>query len=340
MSSIVSTAPIADIVDNGITKPIVDTETKVDSNTETKVDANTEKKEKKQNLPAKYMKNMTFGYWFLLRLKDNGVISEDAYNTAFADYLKPFANVANQTSLYESFDNDTKMITKDLKKLIKDFHKPPKVKKEKGVKGRKKKAKVKDAEDACDTDMVSRIVNAALNEDSKEEVKPKRKYTRKPKVPKDAPKEDAPKVPKDAPKEDAPKDDAPKEDAPKDDAPKEDAPKDEAPKEWGEEDGCLGCETGADCDDAHINPDTREHYKECHVNDDELVEEEYEEIEEEIETEEFTFKDGFKCLLDTNNLALYDRNTHRPITSHTLQRISLPDGSSMLLDHDKNTYME
>jgi hypothetical protein len=181
MSSIVSTAPIADIVENGITKPIVDTETKVDSNTETKVVSNTEKKEKKQNLPAKYMKNMTFGYWFLLRLKDNGVISEDAYNTAFADFLKPFANVVDQTSLYESFDNDTKMITKDLKKLIKDFHKPPKVKKEKGVKGRKKKAK--DAEDACDTDMVSRIVNAALNEDSKEEVKPKRKYTRKPKFP-------------------------------------------------------------------------------------------------------------------------------------------------------------
>jgi hypothetical protein len=319
MSSIVSTAPIADIVENGITKPIVDTETKVDSNTETKVVSNTEKKEKKQNLPAKYMKNMTFGYWFLLRLKDNGVISEDAYNTAFADFLKPFANVVDQTSLYESFDNDTKMITKDLKKLIKDFHKPPKVKKEKGVKGRKKKAK--DAEDACDTDMVSRIVNAALNEDSKEEVKPKRKYTRKPKVP----------------KEEVPKEEVPKEEAPKEDAPKEDAPKEEAPKE---EDGCIGCETGADCDDAHINPDTRKHYKECHVNDDELVEEEYEENGEEIETQEFTFKDGFMCLLDTNNLALYDRNTHQPITSHTLQRISLPDGSAMLLDHDKNTYME
>ena len=303
MSSIVSTAPIADIVDNGITKPI--------ANTETKVDANTEKKEKKQNLPAKYMKNMTFGYWFLLRLKDNGVISEDAYNTAFNDFLKPFANVTDQTSLYESFENDTKMITKDLKKLIKDFHKPPKVKKEKGVKGRKKK--VKDTQDACDDDIVSRIVNAALNEDSKEEVKPKpkpkRKYTRKQKVPKD-------------------------------EEPKEETPKEDAPKEWGEEDGCLGCETGADCDDAHINPGTGKHYKECHVNDGELVEEEYEEVEEEIETEEFTFKDGFKCLLDTQNMALYDRNTHQPITSHTLQRISLPDGSSMLLDHDKNTYME
>jgi hypothetical protein len=336
MSSIVSTAPIADIVDNGITKPIANTETKVDSNTETKVVSNAEKKEKKQNLPAKHMKNMTFGYWFLLRLKDNGVISEDAYNTAFADFLKPFANVADQTSLYESFENDTKMITKDLKKLIKDFHKPPKVKKEKGVKGRKKKAK--DAEDACDTDMVSRIVYAALNEDSKEEVKPKRKYTRKPKAPKEeAPKEEAPK--EEAPKEEAPKE-APKEEAPKKEAPKEEAPKEDAPKEWEEEDGCLGCETGADCNDAHINPDTGEHYKECHVNDGELVEEEYEEVEEEIETQEFTFKDGFMCLLDTNNLALYDRKTHQPITSHTLQRISLPDGSSMLLDHDKNTYME
>jgi hypothetical protein len=313
MSSIVSTAPIADIVDNGITKPIAETETKVDAETETKVDSNTEKKEKKQNLPAKYMKNMTFGYWFLLRLKDNGVISEDAYNTAFADFLKPFANVADQTSLYESFENDTKMITKDLKKLIKDFHKPPKVKKEKekGVKGRKKKAK--DAEDACDTDMVSRIVNAALNKDSKEEVKPKRKYTRKPKAPKEeVPKEEAPK--EEAPKEEAPKEEAPKEEAPKEEAPKEEVPKEEAPKE--------------------------EAHKECHVNNGELVEEEYEEVEEEIETQEFTFKDGFMCLLDTNNLALYDRKTHQPITSHTLQRISLPDGSSMLLDHDKNTYME
>ena len=127
--------------------------------------------------------------------------------------------------------------------------------------------------------MVSRIVNAALNEDPKEEVKPKRKYTRKP----------------------------------KEEAPKEEAHKEEAPKEE------CGCETGVD-------------------NGGELVEEEYEEVEEEIETMEFTFKDGFVCLLDTNNLVLYDRNTHQPITSHTLQRISLPDNSSMLLDHNNNTY--
>jgi hypothetical protein len=338
MSSIVSTAPIADIVDNGITKPIAETETKVDAETETKVDSNTEKKEKKQNLPAKYMKNMTFGYWFLLRLKDNGVISEDAYNTAFADFLKPFANVADQTSLYESFENDTKMITKDLKKLIKDFHKPPKVKKEKekGVKGRKKKAK--DAEDACDTDMVSRIVYAALNEDSKEEVKPKRKYTRKPKAPKEeVPKEEAPK--EEAPKEEAPKEEAPKEEAPKEEAPKEEVPKEEAPKEEVPKEEAPKEEAPKEEAPKEEAPKEEAH-KECHVNNGELVEEEYEEVEEEIETQEFTFKDGFMCLLDTNNLALYDRKTHQPITSHTLQRISLPDGSSMLLDHDKNTYME
>ena len=91
-------------------------------------------KEKKENLGAKFFKSMVFGYWNLLRLKEDSVITEDVYNQALGDYLKPFASVTDQTALYESFENDFKMLSKDLKKMIKDHHKPPKVKKEKKVK--------------------------------------------------------------------------------------------------------------------------------------------------------------------------------------------------------------
>ena len=112
-----------------------------------------EPKDKKHNLPAKFFKNMVFGYWLLLRLKEDNVIQQDAFDTALADFLKPFASINQQNSLYEWFEGDFKILSKDLKKMTKDKLKPTKEKKEKKVNDKIKK--VVDAE----SDLVSRIID-------------------------------------------------------------------------------------------------------------------------------------------------------------------------------------
>jgi len=307
-------------------------------------------KKKKANLPAKHFKGMVFGYWHLMRLKEDSIITEDVYSKALVDYLKPFASVTDQTTLYESFENDFKMLSKDLKKMIKDHHKPPKVKKAKAVKDKKTKTKTDSKHKDDKNDLVSRIVDAALT--STEPVKPKRKYNRK--------KSDNTQTEHDnahtkescigcetgrdndddhrdpntnnyfpncccAPnneeldnKGDADKGDALKGDAEKGDAEKGDAETGDA--ETGD------AETGdAEKGDAETGDAEKE-----------LDEEELD--EEEREVKQFSFKDGFECLYDPNDLSLYDKVSHEPITSHSLQRISLPDGSSMLLDQHNHTY--
>ncbi len=141
----------------------------VESNEVEKPNAEVEgKKEKTATLPAKLMKSMTLGYWLLLRLKEDNVIDDETYSKAFLDYVKPFADTCEQMRLYESFECDVKMLSKDMKKLIRDNNKPKKEKKEKKVKGKEKEVT---------SDIVSRIVDAALT--STEIVKPKRKYNRK-----------------------------------------------------------------------------------------------------------------------------------------------------------------
>ena len=316
---------------------------------------------KKTNLPAKHFKGMVFGYWHLMRLKEDSIITEEVYSKALVDYLKPFASVTDQTTLYESFDNDFKMLSKDLKKMIKDHHKPPKVKKAKkakAVKDKKTKTDSKHKDDKDDqNDLVSRIVDAALT--STEPSKPKRKYNRK----------------------------------------KSDNTQTHADRvNTQTKDSCIGCETGRDNDDDHRDPNTNNFFPNCccapnkeeledkgdaetgdaetgdadkgdadkgdadkgdaetgdaetgdaekELDEEELDEEERDEEErdeEELDEEErdvkqFIFKDGFVCLYDPNDLVLYDKDSHEPITSHSLQRISLPDGSSMLLDNHNYTY--
>jgi len=296
-------------------------------------------KEKKENLGAKFFKSMVFGYWNLLRLKEDSVITEDVYNQALGDYLKPFASVTDQTALYESFENDFKMLSKDLKKMIKDHHKPPKVKKEKKVKEvKEKKVKVNDDKD----DLVSRIVEAALTStEPSVPCKPKRKYTRKKSDNKttDAAADSKTKT-TDAGAE------SKTTDAGADSKTKViDADTVAEDQELVEEeivDYCLGCETGLDNDDGHRDPKTNNYFPNCccATNEDqqeqELVEVEVE--EEELDVEHFTFNDGFECLLNPNDLSLYDIVSHQPIFCHSLKRISLPNNLTMLLDNDNHAY--
>jgi len=327
MSSIATTvSPL--LTGDGILKPI------------TQVEGTKEKKDKKENLGAKFFKSMVFGYWNLLRLKEDSVITEDVYNQALGDYLKPFASVTDQTALYESFENDFKMLSKDLKKMIKDHHKPPKVKKEKKVKEVKEK-KVNDDKD----DIVTRIVEAALTStEPSVPCKPKRKYTRKKSDNKttDAAADSETKVI-----------DAAAESKVIDAAAESkviDAATVAEDQELVEEeivDYCLGCETGLDNDDGHRDPKTNNYFPNCccATNEDQLHEQEQEqelvdveEEEEELDVEHFTFNDGFECLLNPNDLSLYDIVSHQPIFCHSLKRISLPNNLTMLLDNDNHAY--
>ena len=108
-----------------------------------------------------------------MKMKNDSLITDETFEVMMKDYLKVYDSVPLQISYYEGFDTDCKMVTKDLKKLIKDFHKPPKVKKEKKTKkvnddtdkpkkrGRPSK-KTLQTEDN-DDDLVSRIVTAAFD---------------------------------------------------------------------------------------------------------------------------------------------------------------------------------
>ena len=297
-------------------------------------------KEKKENLGAKFFKSMVFGYWNLLRLKEDSVITEDVYNQALGDYLKPFASVTDQTALYESFENDFKMLSKDLKKMIKDHHKPPKVKKEKKVKEvKEKKVKVNDDKD----DLVSRIVEAALTStEPSVPCKPKRKYTRKKSDNKttDAVADSKTKT-TDAGAESKTTDAGAESKTKVIDA--DTVAEDQELVEEEIVDYCLGCETGLDNDDGHRDPKTNNYFPNCccATNEDQLHEQELvdvEEEEEELDVEHFTFNDGFECLLNPNDLSLYDIVSHQPIFCHSLKRISLPNNLTMLLDNDNHAY--
>ena len=277
------------------------------------------KEEGKVNLPAKFFKNMVFGYWFLLRLKEDTVICDDVYNKALVDFLKPFASNTDQNSLYLAFEGDFKMLSKDLKKMIKNHNKPIKVNKSKTEKPPKKlKDKDKDKDD-----LVSRIVDAALTSTT-EPVKPKRKYSRKKNI---AVGEVTPdKLTVEAKVIDT------KELETKVIDTKELDTKELDTKEL----------------DTKVI-DTKEQVIDTEVIETEVIETEELETEElkteELKTEEpdtevqsFTFTDGFTCLYDINDLSLYDTLSHEPITSRSLQRISLPNNLTMLLDNNNNAY--
>ena len=86
------------------------------------------------------------------------------------EYLKVYASIQDQTAYYEAFDTDFKMLSKELKKLIKDFHKPPKLKKlnnnthhhKSNKRGRPSK-KNQLLSTQHDDDLISSIVTAAFD---------------------------------------------------------------------------------------------------------------------------------------------------------------------------------
>jgi len=179
--------------------PIVkDATTNTNTNTNTTVttaDGPPEKKEKKpkkDTLPAKFSKNMTFTYWFLTKIQEeNGYWDAESFDAIRASLTMMYATVKEQSEYYKAFEDDSAMLSKELKKMIKVFHKPPKEKKApktNAKRGRKKKEEVDNATDDVKS-IVDDIVAAAtsgipkteteINTDEAAAKKPKRKYTRK-----------------------------------------------------------------------------------------------------------------------------------------------------------------
>jgi hypothetical protein len=78
---------------------------------------------KKPYLPAKYAKNLVFGYWLIENLKEKELLPDT--NAAF-DYLHLFAEVQDQKLFLDTFFEEDKSITKEMKALIRAHNKPPK----------------------------------------------------------------------------------------------------------------------------------------------------------------------------------------------------------------------
>ena len=81
-------------------------------------------REKKPTLPAKYSKNLVFGFWLIEKLHDQGLLSE---STPAFDLLQLFADVPTHISyMDEGFFEELSSLTKDMKAKIRAFHKPVK----------------------------------------------------------------------------------------------------------------------------------------------------------------------------------------------------------------------
>jgi len=140
-------------------------------------------KEKKPSLSAKHSKFLVFGYWFTQQLLDKQLLSD---SQSALELLTLFSDVSAQTTYFQTFLDELKSSTKDMKSAIKAHNKPPPKSKAKPAKsdnaeskrGRKKKdvVVVHDKQD----ELVAELV-AAANEQTILEPVLKRKYNRKPK---------------------------------------------------------------------------------------------------------------------------------------------------------------
>ena len=103
----------------------------------------------KKNLPAKYMRYMSYTYWLATQLRNADAISADVFNELMKGQ-KLHATVDVQINHFASFDDDEKTVTKAMKKEVRQAAKPKKEKKTKEKdpnepekkRGRKKKEKV------------------------------------------------------------------------------------------------------------------------------------------------------------------------------------------------------
>jgi hypothetical protein len=140
-------------------------------------------KEKKPSLSAKHSKFLVFGYWFTQQLLDKQLLSD---SQSALELLTLFSDVSAQTTYFQTFLDELKSSTKDMKSSLKAHNKPPPKSKAKPAKsdnaeskrGRKKKdvVVVHDKQD----ELVAELV-AAANEQTILEPVLKRKYNRKPK---------------------------------------------------------------------------------------------------------------------------------------------------------------
>lgn len=83
----------------------------------------TEIKVKKPYLPAKYEKNLVFGYWLIENLKAKEMI-QDTFPVF--EFLHLFADVNTQKGFLDTFFEEQKSITKEMKALIRNHNKPAK----------------------------------------------------------------------------------------------------------------------------------------------------------------------------------------------------------------------
>ena len=102
----------------------------------------------KKNLPAKYMRYMSYTYWLATQLRNADAISADVFNELMKGQ-KLHATVDVQINHFASFDGDEKTVTKAMKKkFVKRLSQKRKKTKEKDPnepekkRGRKKKEKV------------------------------------------------------------------------------------------------------------------------------------------------------------------------------------------------------
>ena len=135
--------------------------------------------EVKKNLPAKYMRYMSYTYWLATQLRNADSISADVFNELMKGQ-KLHATVDVQINHFASFDDDEKTVTKAMKKEVRQAAKPKKEKKTKEKdpnepekkRGRKKKEKVNAETD--EEKLIASIVASARGsqEQDVEETKP------------------------------------------------------------------------------------------------------------------------------------------------------------------------
>jgi hypothetical protein len=82
-------------------------------------------KSKKPVLPAKYSKNVVFGFWLIQNLQEKQLLTD---HNAALDLLQVFSDVSSQKILIDGFFEEVKVISKNMKILVRNHNKPSKTK--------------------------------------------------------------------------------------------------------------------------------------------------------------------------------------------------------------------
>ena len=137
----------------------------------------------KKNLPAKYMRYMSYTYWLTTQLRNADVISAESFNEIMKAQ-KLYASADVQFAHFLSFDEEAKGVTKAMKKDVRQALKPKKEKKVKTLdpnepekkRGRKKKEKVNTETE--EDKFIAQIVAAATVEEPVEKPSGPKRVTR------------------------------------------------------------------------------------------------------------------------------------------------------------------